>query len=47
MAMHWGTFQLTDEARGAPLRELAAARAAAGLPEETFRAFNPGESLHI
>ena len=45
VAMHWGTFQLTDEARDAPPRALAAARAAAGLPAEAFAVPVPGESF--
>lgn len=47
LGMHWGTFQLTDEAREAPVRELAAARQAAGLDETTFRAIEPGESVWV
>lgn len=46
LAMHWGTFQLTDEAREAPPRELTAALAEAGLPEDVFRALSPGESAN-
>jgi L-ascorbate metabolism protein UlaG (beta-lactamase superfamily) len=37
IAMHWGTFQLSDEAYDAPAEALSAARAAAGIPSETFR----------
>ena len=44
LAMHWGTFQLTDEAREAPPRALTAALAAAGLSTEVFRVLAPGES---
>ncbi|MFI5337186.1 MAG: MBL fold metallo-hydrolase [Opitutales bacterium] len=45
VAMHWGTFQLTDEGRDEPVTALAAARAAAGLPEECFLALPPGDSV--
>lgn len=45
LAMHWGTWQLTDEARDEPPRALAAARHAAGLPDTAFRVLAPGESF--
>jgi hypothetical protein len=45
--MHWGTFQLTDEAREAPLRALELARTAAGLRDGEFHAPAPGESVII
>lgn len=45
VGMHWGTWQLTDEAREAPLRELAAARSAAGIAPARFPALAPGEAL--
>lgn len=45
LAMHWGTWQLTDEARDEPPRALAEARAAAGLPLSAFRVLAPGESV--
>jgi L-ascorbate metabolism protein UlaG (beta-lactamase superfamily) len=41
--MHWGTFQLTNEAVGAPAEELAREMDAAGLSRERFRAMRPGE----
>ncbi len=44
LAMHWGTFQLTDEARETPPLALAAALAKAGLTADDFRALAPGES---
>ena len=47
VAMHWGTFQLTDEGRDEPVRALVAARAAAGLQEDEFRVLAPGQSLVI
>jgi L-ascorbate metabolism protein UlaG (beta-lactamase superfamily) len=47
VGMHWGTFQLTDEAREAPPEDLAKAREAAGLTAEEFRVLAPGESLAV
>jgi len=44
LAMHWGTWQLTDEARDEPVRALAAARAAAGVAADDFAVLTPGES---
>ncbi len=45
LAMHWGTFQLTDEGREDPPRALAEARTAAGLTPEQFTVLQPGESV--
>ena len=45
LGLHWGTFQLTDEARDAPPAELAAARDAAGVAAARFPALAPGEQL--
>lgn len=47
VAMHWGTFRLTDEARDEPPRALAAALDAAGLPSDAFRVLEPGESVAV
>ncbi len=44
VGMHFGTFQLTDEAIDAPLRALDAARRAAGLDPGTFSALGFGET---
>jgi L-ascorbate metabolism protein UlaG (beta-lactamase superfamily) len=44
LAMHWGAWQLTDEAREAPLHALAEAREAAGVPAASFRVLQAGES---
>ena len=44
---HWGTFQLTDEAREAPLEDLATALADQGIAPERFRALAPGQSWAV
>jgi L-ascorbate metabolism protein UlaG (beta-lactamase superfamily) len=45
VAMHWGTFQLTDEGRDAPVRALGAALAGAGLGSGDFAAPPIGTSV--
>lgn len=45
LAMHHGTWQLTDEGYDAPVRDLAAARAKHGLRDEEFQAPAFGETL--
>ncbi|MDR0352404.1 MAG: MBL fold metallo-hydrolase [Opitutaceae bacterium] len=47
VAMHWGAFQLTDEARDEPPRALRAALREAGLPPEVFRILDPGASVTL
>jgi L-ascorbate metabolism protein UlaG (beta-lactamase superfamily) len=42
LAHHFGTFQLTDEAIDAPVKALAEALDAAGVPSERFRTLRPG-----
>jgi L-ascorbate metabolism protein UlaG (beta-lactamase superfamily) len=44
VGMHFGTFQLTDEAIDAPLHALEAARAAHGLAEDAFVTHGFGET---
>jgi L-ascorbate metabolism protein UlaG (beta-lactamase superfamily) len=41
---HWGTFRLTNEGVEDPLRDLAAALQADGVPAERFRPLRPGEA---
>ena len=47
IAMHYGTFQLTDEGIDAPVQALVAARHAAGLTENDFRTLAFGETWHL
>lgn len=47
LAVHWGTFQLTDEALDEPPRALARALHAAGMAPETFRVLAIGETWPI
>jgi len=47
VGLHFGTWQLTDEAIDAPVRDLAAARRAAGVEETTFRAPEAGETVRV
>jgi L-ascorbate metabolism protein UlaG (beta-lactamase superfamily) len=47
VAMHFGTFQLTDEAIDEPVRALARARAAAGVSAEAFRVLDFGETIVV
>jgi L-ascorbate metabolism protein UlaG (beta-lactamase superfamily) len=47
LGIHWGTFQLTDEARDAPVVELATAVTAAGLAPSRFVAAQPGVSYDV
>jgi L-ascorbate metabolism protein UlaG (beta-lactamase superfamily) len=42
LGIHWGTFQLTDEARDAPQIALAEALDAAAIPRQKFVAAPPG-----
>jgi L-ascorbate metabolism protein UlaG (beta-lactamase superfamily) len=44
VAMHWGTFQLTDEPIDEPPQRLAAALEQAGIPAERFFLMKIGES---
>jgi L-ascorbate metabolism protein UlaG (beta-lactamase superfamily) len=43
IGIHWGTFQLTNEAVDAPETDLAAALAEAKIAPERFVAFRPGQ----
>jgi len=44
IGMHFGTFQLTAEAIDAPIHDLAAARAAAGIPAGAFTTLDFGQT---
>jgi L-ascorbate metabolism protein UlaG (beta-lactamase superfamily) len=44
LAMHWGTFQLTDEARREPVELLQVALREAEIASDRFRALEPGEA---
>ena len=44
IGMHFGTFQLTDEAIDAPVHALRDARARAGLPPQAFDVLGFGET---
>lgn len=44
LGMHFGTFQLTDEAIDAPVQGLAKARTVHGVPEGAFTTLNFGET---
>jgi L-ascorbate metabolism protein UlaG (beta-lactamase superfamily) len=45
LAMHWGTFQLTDEPIDEPVRRLGQACAAAGIAVDRFRVLEHGETV--
>jgi L-ascorbate metabolism protein UlaG (beta-lactamase superfamily) len=45
LAMHWGTFRLTDEGIDEPLRALERAREAAGVEPRRFRPLGHGETV--
>jgi L-ascorbate metabolism protein UlaG (beta-lactamase superfamily) len=45
VGMHFGTFQLTDEAFDAPVRALEEARAAQGVDPDAFRVLDAGETV--
>ncbi len=47
IGVHWGTFELTDEALDEPPRALARARRDAGLPDEDFVVLAIGETRKI
>ncbi|GGY06470.1 MBL fold metallo-hydrolase [Paludibacterium paludis] len=47
LGIHWGTFELTDESLDEPPRELARARAAAGIGENEFYVLRPGQTRRL
>lgn len=46
VGVHWGTFELADESLDAPLTEIPAALAAAGMAPERLALFRLGETRH-
>jgi L-ascorbate metabolism protein UlaG (beta-lactamase superfamily) len=47
LGMHFGTFQLTDEAIDAPVQALRVARAEAGVADHEFDVLGFGETLEF
>jgi len=47
LGIHWGTFELTDEALDEPPRKLAQARAAHGVPESAFFTLAIGQTRRL
>jgi N-acyl-phosphatidylethanolamine-hydrolysing phospholipase D len=47
LGVHWGTFELTDEALDEPPRQLAAQRGALGLAEDAFFTLAIGETRRL
>jgi L-ascorbate metabolism protein UlaG (beta-lactamase superfamily) len=47
LAMHYGTFQMSDEPYDAPRRELAAAKERAGIGDEEFSVPEVGETVIV
>jgi N-acyl-phosphatidylethanolamine-hydrolysing phospholipase D len=47
VGVHWGTFELTDEALDAPPRDLAEARKARGLADDAFLVLAIGETRKL
>jgi len=43
IAVHWGTFRLTDEGRKAPAEALAAT----GIPDTEFSVLDPGQTIYV
>jgi L-ascorbate metabolism protein UlaG (beta-lactamase superfamily) len=47
LAIHWGTFRLTDEAIDEPVKRLKVALERAGLVPERFQVKRPGEFWQV
>jgi L-ascorbate metabolism protein UlaG (beta-lactamase superfamily) len=43
IAVHWGTFQLTDEGRDAPPTALTAT----GISKSEFSVLDPGQTIYV
>lgn len=47
LGIHWGTFQLTDEAYEDPIKELIEALKHQAIPLDRFRLFVPGQKMTL
>lgn len=47
IGIHWGVWQLTNEAIDTPPKDLAKALKAASIPADRFRALAPGQSMAV
>ncbi|MFV9875874.1 MAG: hypothetical protein AB8U25_05470 [Rickettsiales endosymbiont of Dermacentor nuttalli] len=47
MAIHFGTFHLSDEGYNEPVEDLQIALKQLNISSENFKVLNKGENLHI